>query len=182
MGRNQKRVLVVGGSLHRAPNGMLCTIQTTSSSYPSPKAVQETWSNVTTRRYPKAWDGLEPEGALVIWWSDPIELLCGRCERPLGEYVVYHARREYGIVVDTARRQYPRENFTTRPEATRARLSLSRPRFFLTGEVGRRASKTFCHFRCTRCSSEREYNLARLGRGLFERPRKAFRVGVDRLD
>jgi len=181
MGRNGKRVLVPGGSLHRASNGMLCTILTTSASYPSPNAVQEIWSNATTRRYPNAWDGVEPEGALVIWWSDRIKFVCGRCERALGRYVAYHTGREYGVVEDTARRYYPRENFSTRPEVMRARLSPSRRRFSLRGEVGHRASKTFCHFRCPQCALEREYNLARLGRGLFESPRIGFKVGVDGL-
>lgn len=182
MMRNRKRVPVLGGSLHRAPNRMLCTIQTTSPVYPSPKTVQEIWSNAATRRYPKVWDGVEPEGALVIWWSDPIRLRCGRCERSLGDYVAYHARQEYGLVEGTTRRYYPRDNLSARPEATRARLSPTQPRFSLTGEVGHRASKTFCRFRCTRCAWEHEFNLARLGRALFERPRRIFRVGVDRLD
>lgn len=181
MAENEKRVMVLGGSLHRAPNGRLCTILTTPAAYPSPDAVQEIWSNATARRYPKAWDGIEPEGALVIWWSDPIEFLCGRCERSLGRYLAYHAGREYGVVVPTARRYYPRESFAARPEAAGARLSPSRRRFSRTGEVGHRASKTVCHFRCAHCSSEQEYNLARLGRRLFERPTRTFKVGVDRL-
>jgi hypothetical protein len=178
---NAKRVIVLGGSLHRAPNGKLCTIQTTSVSYPSPNAVQEIWSNVTTRRYPRAWDGIEPDGALVIWWSDLIKLSCGRCGRSFGGYVAYHAGKEYGVVENTTRRYYPRENFAARPESTRTRLSPARRRFSFSGEVGHRASKTLCHFRCSHCSSEQEYNLARLGRWLFERPTKAFKVGVDRL-
>lgn len=185
MGRNAKRVIVLGGSLHRAPNGRLCTILTTPVSYPSPEAVQGIWSTATTRRYPKAWDGVEPEGALVIWWSDPIKLVCGRCERSLGGYVAYHARREYGLVEDTTRHYLPRENVAARPESTRTRLSPARRRFSLAGEVGHRASKTVCHFRCPRCSLEVEYeveyNLARLGRRLFERPTESFKVGVDRL-
>jgi hypothetical protein len=148
--------------LHRAPNGDLVTIQTTEAFYPTPLGVQEIWDNVTQRRAPKSWDGIEPEGALIIWWAEPeIEVQCGNCHRPIGRFRTYRAGVEIGVVSVDTRRGRLTANRTMR---TRDRD----PRFQLDGEVGRRARGTFAHFRCPRCHHHYTRRLDRLGTLLWD--------------
>jgi hypothetical protein len=150
---------VLGGSLHRAPNGDLATIQTTNTTYPAPLVVRQIWASVTQRRYPTAYDGREPEGVLVIYWSDPISLECGHCRRGIGAYVAYHADREYGIVAADSHRDRLTEK---RSMPTRD------PRHWLTGNSGSKAADTIAHFECPRCHHHYERNLGRLGLVLWK--------------
>jgi hypothetical protein len=161
----------MGGSLTRSAEGRLQTLQT-HGQYPSPMSVQEVWTNASRRRYRKAWEGqpLGPVGHVIEW--EPREIACGACGRSLGGYAGYRVRypdgqlhREQGIVEDTSRR-YERSAATPRGAGTRG--PRSRPRFWLDGEIGRRAAKTAACFRCPGCKSEYRRNLARLGRQLFE--------------
>jgi hypothetical protein len=171
---------VLGGSLTRDRDGVLITVLTTDGGYFTPNVVQSIWSNVNKRSYPKTWDGAELPRGYVIRWRDPTRFLCGQCGRSLGDYVAYHVNREYGVVADTARTYKPHENFSGRPGGAAERRAPKRQRFELSGEVGYRAARTRAHFRCPRCGhAAPPYNLARLGRALFDAPRRQFRVGED---
>jgi predicted RNA-binding Zn-ribbon protein involved in translation (DUF1610 family) len=181
MGGLRRRPKVLGGSLTRAPDGVLVTVLTTSLGYPTPLVVQEIWSNARKRSYPKAWDGAQPPPGIWIRWRDAARFLCGRCGRSLGHYVAYHVRSEYGIVEDTAKRYHPRENFASRPPGAAERRAPSQPRFLRGGNIGRAATTTAL-FRCPKCGYVAPpYNLARLGRTLFDTPRSEFRVGEDSI-
>jgi hypothetical protein len=159
------RVTVLGGSLTRSADGRLQTLQT-HGQYPSPHGVQEVWSNASQRRYPKPWDGEAlPDLGYVIEWR-PCEIACGNCGRSLGRYVAYHARAEWGVVEQTARRY---EDNPANAQSPGSRNPRPRQRFRLEGEVGRRATKTTVHFRCPGCRREYQRNLSRLGRTLFDR-------------
>ncbi len=61
----------LGWMLHRAPNGDLVTLQPTRIAYPTSLTVQEIWTGVNERTAPASWNGLEPQGGLVIWWAEP---------------------------------------------------------------------------------------------------------------
>jgi hypothetical protein len=167
--------VVLGGSITRAPNGDFYTVITTSPPYPSPQTLQQIWSSATRRRSKKAWDGLEPEGALVIFWTpSPILLACGVCGSSLGGYVAYRAGPEFGIVADTSREYFDPSSFSPQTFAgdPHRRFSPREPRFRLEGEVGGHAARTGAHFRCPRCGHGSQRNLRRLGKGLFgSRPR-----------
>jgi hypothetical protein len=143
--------------------------------HPSPQTVQEVWNNSSRRRYPTAWNGeeLAPVGYAIQW--RPHKVACGKCGRPLGEYIGYRIRypdgslgMEFGIVEKTSRR-YERNAMTPRGAGTRG--PRPRPRFELSGEVGRRAAKTTAIFRCRGCNKEHHRNLSTLGRAFFERRR-----------
>ena len=160
----------MGGSLTHSAEGRLQTLQT-HGQYPSPISVQEVWTNATRRRYRKAWEGqtLGPYGHVIEW--EPREIACGACGRSVGGYAGYRVRYpdgrlhlEQGIVEDTSRR-YERSSSTPRGAGTRG--PRSQPRFWLEGEIGRRAAKTTACFRCPGCKREYRRNLARLGRQLF---------------
>lgn len=156
---------VLGGSLTRSPDGRLQTLQT-HGQYPSPRGAQEVWSNASQRRYPQAWDGETlPRVGYVIEWR-PCEIACGSCGRSLGPYVAYQARDEWGIVEQTARRY---ESNPANAKSPGSRNPRPRQRFWLNGEVSRRATKTTAHFRCPGCRREYQRNLSRLGRTLFDR-------------
>jgi hypothetical protein len=175
------RPKVLGGSLARAPDGILVTVLTTSLGYPTPLAIQEIYSNARKRSYPEAWNGAEPPPGIWIRWRDAAAFLCGRCGRSLGRYVAYHVRSEYGIVEDTAKRYQPRENFTVRPPGAAERRAPPQPRFRRGGDIGRAATTTAL-FRCPKWGYVAPpYNLARLGRTLFDSPRSEFRVGEDSI-
>jgi hypothetical protein len=73
---------------------------------------------------------------------------------------------EFGIVEKTSRR-YERNAMTPKSAGTRG--PRPRPRFELSGEVGRRAAKTTAIFRCRGCNKEHHRNLSTLGRQFFER-------------
>jgi hypothetical protein len=151
---------VLGGSLHRAPNGDLATIQTTPIATATPLAIRQIWASVTSRLHPKAWDGIEPEGYMVIWWTpSPTLITCGHCRRAVGRFVAYHAGTEYGVVPAHAKR----DRLTGRRDTPS-----TDPRFSLSGETGRTAAKTFLEFTCPRCSQHYNRNLARLGRMLWD--------------
>jgi hypothetical protein len=174
--------LVLGGSLTHSPGGVLQTLQT-HGVHPSPQAVQEVWSNITRRRYRQAWEGapLEPVGHTLEW--RPRKLACGRCGNPLGTYVAYRVvhpdptlRGEHGVVEKISRR-YERSTGTARGQAG-SRGPKSNPRFWLEGEIGRRAAKTTACFRCPACGQEYRHNLARLGETLFtSNPNATFTLG-----
>jgi hypothetical protein len=150
----------LGGMLHRAPNGDLVTVQTTSIAYPSPSMLQQLWESVTQRRAPSSWDGIEPAGALVVWWAEPAATVnCGNCRRPIGVFRSYQAGNETGIVsVDTRH---------TRMTANRQTPSRD-PRFTLDGESGYHARHTFAHFDCPRCHHHYNRRLDRLGKVLWD--------------
>jgi hypothetical protein len=149
---------VIGGSLSRAPNGDLATIQTTNMTYPAPMVVRQIWASVSQRRHLAAFDGREHEGALVIYWSDPITLACGHCRRNLGEYRAYKAGREYGVI--------QADSHHDRLTAKRSTPTAD-PRHWLTGNYGSYAAETIGHFACPRCQHHYERNLYRLGRRLW---------------
>jgi ribosomal protein S27E len=146
--------------LHRAPNGDLATIQTTGMFYPTPLGVQELWDNVTQRRAPSSWDGIEPEGALIVWWAEPVvEVQCGNCTRLICRFRSYHAGEEVGVVcVDTRR---------GRLTANRS-MRTNDPRYHLDGDVGSRARGTFAHIHCPRCRHRFNRRLDRLGTLLWD--------------
>jgi hypothetical protein len=161
--------VILGGSLTLAQNGYLATILTTGGTFPSPTVVQDIWSNTRRRRYPRAWNGIEPKGHLVIYWTpEPVRLRC-RCGASLGDYRAYQARGEYGLVQDTTRKYHPRENFPPDQfkNSPQDRLSPANERFWFTGNIGQ-SSKTIARFRCVNCGHESERNLRRFGRQLFE--------------
>ena len=170
---DRDRSPVLGGSLTRSPDGWLQTLQT-HGVYPSPPSVQEVWTNASRRRYPHAWERkpLASVGHKIEW--EPREVACGACGRSLGAYVGYRIRypggrldREKGIVEDTSRR-YERDIMTARGAGSRG--PRPQPRFWLEGEIGRRASKTSACFRCPGCKKVYRRNLSRLGGQFFDRP------------
>ncbi len=170
---------VLGGSLHPAPNGYLATIQTTSSIYPAPMVIAELWPTIRSKRFSQAWNGIEPEGALVIYWTPrPTRILCGQCGKSLGKYRAYQAGGEYGVVSDTPRRYHSPDRHPpgTLKQMPQDRQQAARPVFWLTGEVGFRATKTFAHFRCTVCDVEYEANLRRLGQPIWQQTPETYRV------
>ena len=170
---------VLGGSLFRAPNGYRCLIQTTGRFYPAPMVVRQIYANASEKRNPKAWDGTEPQGALVIYLTDPIDLTCERCGGSLGSYVAYWARAEYGVLDDSARHYHPRENFPPDhfKNSPQDRLAPANPRFELDGEVGFRAARSIARFRCANCGGRHEHNLRRLGKRLFDARPGSFPIG-----
>jgi len=172
---------VLGGSLTLAPNGYLATIQTIAIAYPAPMVVAELWPTVASRRYPKAWDGIEPRGALIIYWTpEPTAIECG-CGARLGKYRAYQARGEYGVIRDSPRRYHPPNRYPaeTIKHMPNDRIAPPRQSFWLTGDVGTRASRTIAHFRCSRCRQEHERNLRRLGKTLFETPSPRYVLQTD---
>jgi hypothetical protein len=159
---------------------VLHTLQT-HGIYPSPQTVQQIWSNSSRRRYPKAWEGapLDPIGYTLEW--QPREIACGHCGRSLGEYVAYRAalsgqaglHQECGFVERTTR--HYQSYVETAPRQAGRRGPRLNPRFWLEGEVGRRASKTTACFRCPGCKRQYRRNLARLGDTLFDdKPESTF--------
>lgn len=162
---------VLGGSLTRAPNGDLVISQTTNASFPSPQVVQELWARTSRQLYPEKWNGIEPDGAILIYFSaNPIKITCGGdCLGRLGEYRAYNTGGEFGIIADTAREYSPAS--TLSPEARAAsphlRIASPDPRYRLAG--GPKASETLAHFRCPRCDQRYERNLRRLGKQLWEK-------------
>lgn len=165
---------VLGGSLTVSADGQLQTLQT-HGMYPSPLAMQDLWTNASRRRYPEAWAGeeLAAVGYTVEWERHGVA--CGACGRSLGEYVGYRIRYavqsdfgEHGVVEKTSRR-YERSVMTPRGAGTRG--PKPRPRFDVTGEVGRRAAKATAIFWCRGCKREHHRNLSTLGREFFKRPR-----------
>ena len=137
----------------------------------APMIIAELWPTIRSDRPPQAWDGIEPEGALVIYWTPrPTRFVCGECGKGLGRYRAYQASGEYGVVSDTPRRYHTPGRHV--PEALKHmpndREQAARPVFWITGEVGYRSSKTFAHFRCTVCDIEYESNLRRLGETIWK--------------
>jgi hypothetical protein len=168
---DRDRSPVLGGSLTRSADGQLQTLQT-HGMYPTPLTVQDVWTNASRKRYPEAWEG-EPLAAVgyTIEWN-PRDIACSNCGRSLGSYVGYrirypdgHLDREQGIVEDTSRR-YERDISVTHGAGSRG--PRQRPRFWLDGEIARRASKTAGLFRCPGCKKEYRRNLSRLGSQFFE--------------
>ncbi len=168
---DRDRSPVMGGSLTRSAEGQLQTLQT-HGMYPTPQTMQDVWTNASRKRYPQAWEGeeLAAVGYTIEWQPRPVA--CGNCGRSLGPYVGYrirypdgHLDREQGIVEDTSRR-YETGIAVTRGSGSRR--SRTRPRFWLEGEVARRAAKTTACFRCPGCKREISRNLSRLGHQFFE--------------
>jgi hypothetical protein len=164
---------VMGGSLTRSPEGQLQTLQT-HGMYPTPPTMQDVWTNACRKRYPQAWEGepLAAVGYTIEWQPRPVA--CGNCGRSLGSYVGYrirrldgHLDREQGIVENTSRRY---ETGITVARGSGSRHSRTRPRFWLEGEIARRAAKTAACFRCPGCTKEYRRNLSRLGHQFFEAP------------
>lgn len=150
----------LGGMLHRAPNGDLVTIQTTGSIYPTPMGVQEIWDNVTQRRAPTSWDGIEPEGALIVWWAEPeVKIECGHCRRPIGRFRSYTAGNEVGVVCIDTRRGRLTANRSTRTKD---------PRYQLEGKAGMRSKGTFARFHCPRCQQSYNRRFNELGQQLWD--------------
>jgi hypothetical protein len=163
----------MGGSLTRSPGGQLQTLQT-HGMYPTPPTMQDVWTNASRKRYPQAWEGeeLAAVGYTIEWQPRPVA--CGNCGRSLGSYVGYRIRRldgrldrEQGIVEDTSRRY---ETGFAVARGSGSRRSRTRPRFWLDGEIARRAAKTAACFRCPGCKNEYRRNLSRLGQQFFEGP------------
>src|SRR5438477_5930587 len=102
---------ILGGSITRAPNGYRAIIQTTMA-HAAPMAFQEIYTNALQRRYTPKWDGIVPEGAQVIYLTDPFEIVCGGCGQELGDYTAYWAtQRQFGILEHTPRRRHPLGSF-----------------------------------------------------------------------
>src|SRR5438105_4192629 len=139
MAGKKAETTILGGSITRAPNGYLATILTTGGTFPSPNVVQDIWSNARRRRYPQAWNGIQPEGHLVVYWTQqPVRLRCRRCGASVGDYRAYQARGEYGLVQDTTRKYHPRENFPPDQfkNSPQDRLGPANERFWLAGKIG----------------------------------------------
>jgi hypothetical protein len=159
-----ERPLVLGGSITRGPDGQLQTLQT-HGIHPSPKGVQEVWSNAHRRLYPEDWHGEElPDVGFRIEWQ-PREIACGSCGTKLGGYVAYRAGDECGIVEDTVR-VYERTG--GRPKEPRYRQPRPRPRFRLESKDLRYAAATTACFHCPGCKKTYRRNLLKLGRAIFE--------------
>jgi len=162
--------LVLGGSLHRDPDGRLCTIKTGPPQNPHPRAMQELWSRVSRRRYPASWNGQQPTGTQVIYWTDPITIACGRCRQTrIGTCVAYQVGGAFGVVEQTSREYLPQSNFPDGPPTgdPHTRRERSRAWYKLGGtEVGK-ASTTTVTFRCRRDHLFTR-NMHRLGRQLHE--------------
>jgi hypothetical protein len=157
------RPVVLGGSITRAPDGRLQTLQT-HGIHPSPKGVQEVWSNARRQLYPEPWHGVKlPDGGYIITWQ-PREIACGKCGTKLGDYVAYHAREEFGIVEATARFY---DQVEGRPKEPRHRRPRAHSRFELESKDLRYAAKTTACFHCPGCKREFRRNLSTLGRKLF---------------
>lgn len=162
--RDEERPLVLGGSITRAPDGRLQTLQT-HGIHPSPEGVQGVWSNARRQLYPEPWHGEElTEGGYIITWQ-PREIACGKCGTKLGDYVAYHAQEEFGIVEDT-KRFYDRVE--GRPKELRHRQPRRRPRFWLESKDLRYAAATTACFHCPGCKKEYRRNLLKLGRAIFK--------------
>jgi hypothetical protein len=165
--------LVLGGSITRSPEGRWHTLQT-HGQYPTPMSVQDVWSSASRRRYRKDWDG-KPVGDVgyrIEWEQRRIACVCGRS---LGDYAAYRVCRasgqeqrleEHGVVEDTTHRY----GHTTERMRDGSRNERSKPRFWLSGEIGFRARKSAAHFRCRGCGRTHERNLHRLGQQVFESP------------
>jgi len=137
--------------------------------------IQQVYANASQGRSAAKWNDIEPSGQLVIYWTDPFAVTCGKCGANFGKYVAYNARREYGIVEHTARHRHPRENFP--PEqfknSPQDRFEPAHRKFWLWDEVGGRAGKASAHFACQNCGVEYVYDLRRFGKRLFEgKPRR----------
>jgi len=171
---------VVGGSLTVGPNGELMTFQTISLAV-TPMTMQELWSTLRQTRAPRLWDGKPaPPGSTVIYWTPAIRFECGRCRRPLGLYRAcqlnppHGARREYGIVEDTAHRYLsgPPENWTGRADKGPEKRPRPRPRHMIDREVGGRPGRTTVYIQCyspgCRDKEPFERNFRRVGKLLFD--------------
>lgn len=173
--RRHQPGIILGGSMTRAPNGYRATIQTLGKLYPTPMGTQELYANATQRRYAPSWDGIEPAGALVVYWTDTFPISCGRCGEGFGKFAAYNAHREYGIVEHTSRHRHPIGNFPPDhfKNMPNDRFEPASKRFWISGEVGRTAGGTAANFQCRKCDVKYVRNLRRLGKRLFEeRPRE----------
>ena len=159
---------VLGGSLTRAANGDLVISQTTNTSFPSPKVVQELWARTSRQRYPEKWDGIDPDGAVLIYFTNsPIKITCGQCHTGLGDYRAYNVGGEFGIVFETSREYRSSSTLSpeTRADSPHQRVARQDPRFHTTERS--KANSTSAHFRCS-CRRRYERNLRRLGKHLWE--------------
>jgi hypothetical protein len=157
----------LGGSLTRAPNGDLYTMQTLGAALNASTA-QEVWSNVRQRRYPRSWEGVEPrEDMYVVWWRGPITIECGACSTKIVPVIAYNGGREYGIVLDTTRR-------AANPSYRRPKPGM---KYWLDGHIGGRPGRTSANFSCPGC--HRKYvrlNFRRLGKELFDGQPNRYRL------
>ncbi len=149
----------LGGSLARGRNGELYTMQTLGGAW-TPITAQEVWSHARQRRYPKAWNGVEPRDDMhVVWWTGPTVIECGDCRTEIVGVMAYNAGREYGIVLDTTRR-------SANPSSQRPKPGM---KCWLDGHIGGRPGRTSVNFSCPGC--HRKYlrrNFRRLGKDLFD--------------
>ena len=169
---------ILGGSISRAPNGYRAIIQTTQAWFPVQTEVQQLWSNAIQRRYTPRWDGIEPEGAMVLYFSPArVKIRCGVCNGALGAYVAYGVKGEYGLVEDRAYHVHPRESFPADHfrSSPSDRFAPTNPRFRIIGHetpattrLGMGAADREAIFTCPRCRHVFRRNLMRLGKTLFE--------------
>ncbi len=177
MPRRRQPEKTLGGSFVRGPDGYRWIVQYWRP-YPSNIGMQQLYSNASQKRYPPKWDGLEPEGAVINRFTDPISLSCSRCGAPFGPFAAYHSGVEYGIVRHTAREYVPLGNFPPGELAKdrRRRFLPKHPIYTAWGEIGHRASRSQALFDCSKCGNHYERNMAKFGRLLFQSRPATFAV------
>ncbi len=160
----------LGGSLHRDPEGRLCTFKTGPPQNPHPRNMQDLWSHVSRQRYPASWNGVAPTGTQVIYWSEPIRIECGRCRRTIiGTCRAYHVDSAYGVVEQTSRQYLSKAHFPCGSPSgdPHTRRERNRSWYTLDGTEVEKASTTTVTFQC-RNDHEFTRNMHRLGRQLYE--------------
>lgn len=138
--------------------------------------MQELWNRLSAKRYPPAWDGVAPSQGHVVFWTEPVSVQCGRCQRRIGTYRAYQSGTDYGVVENTSRQYRPAS--TIAPGVTGGDPLLRAPRpnppHRLDGMIAQSSRRTRIYFRCPRCvvgqpRRPREYarNLHQLGQQMF---------------
>jgi len=150
----------MGGYLTRAPNGDLYTMQTQIRSAWTIMGAQQLWSNVRRNRYAPDLDGANPRPDMqVIWWRGPTRIVCGSCYSTIVSVMSYKIDREYGLVLDSTKKQAD-------PAYQRPRPGL---KFWFDGHIGGRPGRTSFNVSCPQCHrKDLRRNVRREARRIFE--------------